>query len=93
MKCRDCKHYHHNWCSEVHDDPHPDLERNCKHYKTATKADRIRQMTDEELSLWFDQLTNGCDSCPNKHDCTYSIESFGRCDDIWLSWLKQEISE
>lgn len=58
-----------------------------------TNADRIRAMSDEELAEWFDQLTNGCDSCPNKHDCTYSVESFGRCDDIWLGWLKQEVSE
>lgn len=58
-----------------------------------TNADRIRAMTDKELALWFDQLTNGCDSCPNKHDCTYGIESFGRCDDIWLSWLKSPVEE
>ena len=59
--CRKCLDF--EWCTENED---------CGLFKpkTQTNADRIRAMSDEELALWFDQLTNGCDSCPNKHDCT-----------------------
>ena len=56
-----------------------------------TNADRIRAMTDEQLAGWFDRLTNGCDLCPIRHDCELGVESFGRCDDKWLTWLKATV--
>jgi len=53
-----------------------------------SNADRIRSMTDEQLAGWFDKLTNGCDLCPIRRDCELGVESFGRCDDKWLAWLR-----
>ena len=56
-----------------------------------TNADRIRQMTDEELSAFLGGIAdncsyNTCDNCP----------MYGACVDVPLSrdkWLKQEVSE
>jgi len=60
----------------------------CADFRPFTNADRIRGMTDEELAGWFDKLTNGCDLCPIRRDCELGVESFGRCDDKWLAWLR-----
>ena len=54
-----------------------------------TNADRIRQMTDEELSAFLGGIAdncsyNTCDNCP----------MYGACVDVPLSrdkWLKQEV--
>jgi len=89
MKCKNCKHYHHDWCSKVHDDPYPDMERNCKHYVVATNADRIRAMSDEELAEVLDGSI-----CPQGYnqlgECEASKEI---CHDCWLDWLKQEAAD
>ena len=55
--------------------------------KLVTNADRIRSMTDEELSLFFGDTATAClfddsDIC-NKYN--------GSCDMCWLDWLKQEV--
>lgn len=50
-----------------------------------TNADRIRQMTDEELAQYMgDVQTWG--GCPN-HGARNCMEN---CADCWLDWLKQE---
>ena len=56
-----------------------------------SNADRIRQMTDEELSAFLGGIAdncsyNTCDNCP----------MYGACVDVPLSrdkWLKQEVRE
>jgi hypothetical protein len=56
-----------------------------------TNGDRIRNMTDEELSAFLGGVAdncsyNACDNCP----------MYGACVDVPLSrdkWLKQEVSE
>lgn len=50
-----------------------------------TNADRIRNMTDEELG----KLLNEFGHCPLSRiedDC----RSFDRCRDCWIDWLKEE---
>jgi hypothetical protein len=71
----------------------------CDQYRPAkplTNADRIRQMTDEELAEWLDHVA-GCgvcvldegkyrysgDHCTHEYECIQYIEK----------WLKQEVSE
>lgn len=57
--------------------------------KPKTRADRIRQMTDEELSAFLGGVAdncsyNTCDNCP----------MYGACVDVPLSrdkWIKQEV--
>lgn len=51
-----------------------------------TNADRIRNMTDEELG----KLLNEFGHCPLSRiedDC----RSFDRCRDCWIDWLKEEV--
>ena len=50
MKCRNCVHLYRDWCLHKLDSPDPDLDRECKDYKQATNADRIRAMSNEELA-------------------------------------------
>lgn len=51
-----------------------------------TNADRIRNMTDEELG----KLLNKFGHCPLSRiedDC----RSFDRCRDCWIDWVKEEV--
>lgn len=50
-----------------------------------TNADRIRQMTDEELAEF---LYNDCAPIP-----ATECDKHGECKDCWLDWLKQEVTE
>ena len=57
-----------------------------------TNADRIRQMTDEELADFFCQISQccsndaGCSMCPIYDGCAQNVMCVER-------WLKQEVSE
>ena len=56
--------------------------------KKQTNADRIRAMTDEELSYWLGTFAN----CPEGYDelgvCVRQDEACSKC---WLDWLQQEV--
>lgn len=61
----------------------------CEDCKPMTNADRIRQMTDEELSAFLGGIADNCsyNTCDNCPMC-------GACVDVPLSrdkWLKQEV--
>ena len=72
MKCRNCKHLSwaeeepgkmfFGWCHKVLDSPDPDIERWCRGFERRTNADRIRAMSDEELSEWLCKALD-CDFC------------------------------
>lgn len=58
-KCKNCKHLctmqnykkeSYKWCSLIDDCPQEDIERECDYYVPMTTADRIRNMTDDELA-------------------------------------------
>lgn len=65
----------------------------CEDFKAETNADRIRNMTDEELAEWIETIAN-CDSCQN----SWSLgkcrggdgTSHAACRLKWLGWLKKE---
>lgn len=65
----------------------------CDRWKTMkqTNADRIRAMSDEELAVICE------DGCPPNHECPpMDREEIGKksaCQQCWLDWLKQEVSE
>ena len=48
-----------------------------------TNADRIRDMTDEELADYFSELS--CWPNASRKDC----RGMANCMDCWLDWLKQ----
>ena len=54
--------------------------------KKQTNADKIRQMSDEELAEY---LNNELDACCGK-PCDWNDPSTD-CDTCWLDWLKQEV--
>ena len=65
MKCKNCNNLYNlsggdngivsKWCFKINDCPDIEAERTCDKYVSMTNADRIRDMTDEELSnfLWI----------------------------------------
>ena len=66
-------------------------ESKCDFYpekrKKQTNADKIRAMTDEELS---DFMNGGCDCIPSNEKCH---EPYYDCKGCWLAWLKKECDE
>ena len=60
--------------------------------RTMTNADRIRQMTDEELAEFIDKATDccsdgwTCDKCPMYDADCAKIEGF-------IAWLKQKVQD
>ena len=87
-KCKNCNNLYNlsnkddvivgKWCPKINDSPHLDMERNCEHYKAMTNADRIRNMTDEELAKWFDAVTKDI-----LGGSTWDKKG-------WLKWLRAE---
>ena len=59
-----------------------------------TNADRIRAMTDEELSVFLAGMTYS-KNCSQK--CRKEMMAFGEirtyCDDCWLEWMKKDVDE
>lgn len=69
------------WCDfEGCEDKHP------------SNADRVRAMTDEELSVFLDDISNGCDNCPKRRYCLFDTEEENCCD-AYLKWLKEEVED
>lgn len=62
----------------------------CEDCKLMTNADRIRQMTDEELAemLLLSTCYFGCNKCKYHGKCKGKS-----CTEAALEWLKQEVSE
>lgn len=72
-----------NWCDKIFSDPDVEEERECIWYKPMTNGDRIRRMTDEELSeIIF---------CPCDMNVVTCCDE--ECDTCVIRWLKGEHSE
>lgn len=60
--------------------------------KPITNADRIRSMTDEELSESFADYVS-CYDCPIPYcKVRFTMERLG-CQANWLDWLKQKVED
>ena len=86
MTCEQCKYI--TVCMAQADclgqifDPNYDGEHGCTDFAPCTNADRIRSMTDEELSEFFDKF-RACSVCAyNDGDCS-------KCKDGIFEWLQQ----
>ena len=53
-------------------------------YRTATNADLVRAMTDEELAEWFSIY------CFRNKTYDAHCDEFGNCKACWIDWLKEE---
>ena len=56
-----------------------------------TNAERIRNMTDEELAEFIAIQHTECCYCKIVTDCFEQND--GDCSKAWLEWLKQEVSD
>lgn len=88
VQCKKCRYLlkdkeGYNWCPNKMDDPDLDLIRDCEWYAVRTNADRIHNMTDEELAktLSGEEIYPWCTEEPCKYES---------CTDCVLTWLKQE---
>lgn len=65
----------------------------CKDYKKKkpqTRADKIRKMSDEELSVLLADTANDCYRCRMGAKC--DVRRNGKeCKDVYLDWLKEEV--
>ena len=94
MKCRNCVHLYRDWCPHKLDSPDPDLDRECKDYKQATNADRIRAMSNEKLAILLCRKMD-CSICKR------NIQKDGECDNYSadglskavLNWLQRPAEE
>ncbi len=86
-KCKNCINLDRKgWCEKAIDSPEPNRERECYYFQQMTNADRIRQMSDEELAEFLMKPTKiiskyECEDCEN--DCTECV----------LEWLKKEVDD
>ena len=81
--CKTCIRIRQGYC----DGAEPE-DRECQFYKRMTNADRIRAMSDEELSFFL--------SCIVHEWFAGTAEICGKWNvfiENWLDWLKQEVQE
>lgn len=95
-KCKNCKHLEYKddgreryaWCPFIGDNPDLEFERWCGAFKKMTNADRIRNMTDEELANWLiETISQGGD---NLFGCDHSLGCVD-CKQCHLTWLQKEV--
>lgn len=88
-KCKNCTRLFKNkdeeasnfglvWCDKICDSPDVEEERDCMWYKPMTNGDRIRRMTDEELSEII--------LCPCDMNVVTCCDE--DCDTCVIRWLK-----
>lgn len=94
MKCKNCNNLHiltdlkdeviGKWCPNINDYPDIEIERKCKCYNSMTNADKIRNMSDEELA-WF--------LCKVKADYQWVNQEYPNEENggEWEEWLQKEV--
>ena len=80
--CKKCNNLVNDWCEKVIDSPDPDMQRDCQYFCEKTNADKIRDMSDEELKEFI---------CSNSQCKFCKFEGWGRCE--LLEWLQQPVKE
>ena len=95
-KCKNCKHLGYlfdgdqvgerAWCEKMADSPDLEIERDCEYYAPMTNADRIRNMTDEELA---ETIMCPVDIIGRNETCNYKRN----CQEGALAWLQKESEE
>lgn len=90
MKCKNCRNLNGiyisyqkksmDWCDYIVDSPDTECERECDFFEPETNADRIRNMSDEELAEHFSDLIK-------------DTQEHEYCEDVsdWLIWLQKEV--
>lgn len=104
MKCKCCQNIYNlsneddeivgKWCPKINDSPDIECDRECDHYKPMTNADRIRNMSDEELAYFLVEEVNAVFDCC---ECDEPESEYGSCisdcKNPMLKWLQAEVKE
>lgn len=107
MKCKNCQNIYNlsdendvivgKWCPKISDSPDIERDRECEHYKPMTNADRIRNMTDEELAEWIHNISHD-NEAEEPNVCIYDLDQekeivlYDSYGDL-LEWLQAEVKE
>ena len=92
IKCRNCFFYRNEWCEKIVDSPDPEEARDCNYFREMTNADRIRSMSDEELSYFLSEFKDcggGCLVGKGTKDCS-GICATAVTLGIWLQHPAEE---
>jgi hypothetical protein len=100
MKCKNCNNLHYltdlkdevigKWCPNINDCPDIEIERECEYCDTMTNADRIRNMSDEELAELLYKTVIRCGE--NLFNCCEPLAGeCMECVDCYISWLQKEV--
>ena len=98
MKCKNCRNLVHKesdfrfpWCPIFDDCFDIEAERICTSFEPQSNADKIRNMTDEELAEFINMVAND-----SMDTISYGIKDY---KEVWedkeptLQWLKSEAKE
>ena len=80
IQCKRCFFFTPEWCPKKRDSLDPDLIRDCQYFRIKTNADRIRNMSDEELATMMSTIYR-------------TQELIGGDVQMWREWLKQECDD
>ena len=89
VRCINCKHLERDgWCGQTADSPYEHDDRQCGFFQTATNADSIRRMTDDELAKFLCNIAVNpgrgmCELCIAASNCRPGHNGF-------RDWLKEE---
>ena len=87
--CKKCNNLVNDWCEKVIDSPDKDMQRDCQYFCEKTNADRVRSMTDDELSELFHDIYNSGAEDAVAYEWGQRKNSFE-----WTpEWLKQPAEE
>ena len=82
--CKKCNNLVNDWCEKVIDSPDQDIQRDCRHFREKTNADRIRSMSDEELAEMLWKTGRNYRSV-----CADPVVDYNEHRDHLIAWLKQ----
>ena len=87
MKTELCK-----WCADIYCCMFSQQVTECQDFRPMTNADRIRAMSDDELSSWIADIAM-CNNCRAKNTDTANPCKglYVGCKGNWLDWMKQEV--
>lgn len=97
IKCKHCDKLKNHWCRAVLDSPDEDMVRDCRHFRNKTNADRIRDMSDEELAKYLTDKTEYQPSPGARKSWGgaygYSYLEYHEAALDWLYWLQQPVED
>ena len=92
--CKKCNNLVNDWCEKVIDSPDQDMQRDCQYFCEKTRADKIRAMSDEEITEFVcrNGINTLCDIiCGGECNAIASFKKSGdeACKEIVMKWLQQ----